>query len=89
VRQSNHIFIDLPKIKPELEKWVNDRSKQWSANAVSFTTTFIKDGLQGRCITRDLKWGTPVPLERMKEKVFYVWFDAPIGYISITAGYTD
>jgi methionyl-tRNA synthetase len=43
--------------------------------------------LHGRCITRDLKWGTPVPLEEYKNKVFYVWFDAPIGYISITGNY--
>jgi methionyl-tRNA synthetase len=49
----------------------------------------IKGGLLGRCITRDLKWGTPVPLEEYKDKVFYVWFDAPIGYISITMCYTD
>lgn len=49
----------------------------------------LKGGLQGRCITRDLKWGTPVPLEAFSDKVFYVWFDAPIGYISITALYTE
>ena len=47
----------------------------------------MKEGLRGRCITRDLKWGTPVPLEEFKNKVFYVWFDAPIGYISITGNY--
>ena len=46
-------------------------------------------GLKPRCITRDLKWGTQVPLEKYKHKVFYVWFDAPIGYISITANYTS
>lgn len=88
VRQSKHIFIDLPKISGDLEAWVADRSKQWSSNAVSFTNTMLKGGLIGRCITRDLKWGTAVPLEEYKNKVFYVWFDAPIGYISITAGYT-
>ena len=48
----------------------------------------MRDGLKNRCITRDLKWGTPVPMEGYEDKVFYVWFDAPIGYISITAGYT-
>ena len=47
----------------------------------------MKEGLHGRCITRDLKWGTPVPHEDYKDKVFYVWFDAPIGYISITGNY--
>ena len=79
----------MPKIQPELEKWVEKQSLNWSSNSVSFTNTMLKVGLQGRCITRDLKWGTPVPLEAYKDKVFYVWFDAPIGYISITANYTD
>ncbi len=46
-------------------------------------------GLQPRCITRDLKWGTPVPKEGFKDKVFYVWFDAPIGYVSMTMRYTE
>lgn len=49
----------------------------------------MRDGLKFRCITRDLKWGTPVPLPGYENKVFYVWFDAPIGYISITANYTN
>ena len=49
----------------------------------------MRDGLKVRCITRDLQWGTPVPAEGYEDKVFYVWFDAPIGYISITANYTD
>jgi len=89
IRESKHIFIDLPKIQGDLETWVKDRSQQWSANAVSFTNTFLKGGLIGRCITRDLKWGTKIPLEGYEEKVFYVWFDAPIGYISITANYTE
>ena len=46
-------------------------------------------GLKERCITRDLKWGVPVPLEGFKNKVFYVWFDAPIGYLSITANFVN
>ena len=53
------------------------------------TKAWMRDGLKVRCITRDLRWGTPVPAEGYEEKVFYVWFDAPIGYISITANYTD
>lgn len=52
------------------------------------TAAWMRDGLKQRCITRDLKWGIPVPLEGYQDKVFYVWFDAPIGYISITANYT-
>lgn len=53
------------------------------------TNAWMRDGLKLRCITRDLKWGTPVPRAGYEDKVFYVWFDAPIGYISITANYTQ
>ena len=52
------------------------------------TNGWMKGGLQQRAITRDLRWGTPVPERGYEKKVFYVWFDAPIGYISITANYT-
>jgi len=58
-----------------------------SYNATFFTNNLLKEGLHGRCITRDLKWGTAVPHPDYKDKVFYVWFDAPIGYISITGNY--
>jgi methionyl-tRNA synthetase len=61
---------------------------KWSANTIMMTDAWLDQGLKKRCITRDLKWGTPVPLDGFRDKVFYVWFDAPIGYISITAGYT-
>lgn len=89
VKQSKHLFIDLPKITSDLTEWVNKVKSNWSQNAVSFTDTLLNGGLIDRCITRDLKWGTAVPLEEYSEKVFYVWFDAPIGYISITGNYTD
>jgi methionyl-tRNA synthetase len=51
----------------------------WSANSQHITKGWLQEGLKPRCITRDLKWGTPVPLEGFTDKVFYVWFDAPIG----------
>ena len=89
IKQTEHIFIDLPKIQPDLEKYVTKVSPNWSDNARTFTRAFLDGGLQGRMITRDLKWGTPVPLKKYSHKVFYVWFDAPIGYISITACYDD
>eukprot|EP00761_Pharyngomonas_kirbyi_P012980 gb/GECH01013007.1/.p1 GENE.gb/GECH01013007.1/~~gb/GECH01013007.1/.p1 ORF type:complete len:775 (+),score=156.05 gb/GECH01013007.1/:1-2325(+) len=85
VRHPEHIFIDLPELKDKLEDFVDHQSEKWSSHALQMTRGWLRDGLQRRCITRDLKWGTPVPLERYKDKVFYVWFDAPIGYISITA----
>ena len=60
----------------------------WSTNSLNITRAWMAEGLKPRCITRDLKWGTPVPVPGMENKVFYVWFDAPIGYLSITANYT-
>lgn len=56
---------------------------------VQVTNSWMRDGLKVRCITRDLKWGTAVPRPGYEDKVFYVWFDAPIGYISITANYVS
>ncbi|KAI7902765.1 tRNA synthetases class I (M)-domain-containing protein [Cokeromyces recurvatus] len=90
-RESNHLFLDLGKLQPEIEKAFKKSSTEgkWSANGINITQSWLKEGLKPRCITRDLKWGTPVPLEGYENKVFYVWFDAPIGYPSITANYTD
>eukprot|EP01080_Neovahlkampfia_damariscottae_P000102 gene102-4351_t len=90
-KTTNHIFLNLPKLEKQIEEWKNEsiKSNGWTNIAIDITESWIKDGLKQRCITRDLKWGTPVPLESHKEKVFYVWFDAPIGYVSITANYTN
>jgi len=91
VRGSKHLYLDLPKLKDRLWSFVEDSQKKgrWTGNASSETDSWInKRGLLPRCITRDLKWGTPVPEKGYEDKVFYVWFDAPIGYISITATYT-
>jgi len=91
LRKSEHLFLDLPALLPELKKWIDKASKEgfWSFNTIKATESWIKSGLKPRCITRDLKWGVKVPLEEYKDKVFYVWFDAPIGYISITANYVE
>jgi len=89
VRTSSHLFLDLPKLENRLHNWLEVSSEKWSNNAKIIAKSWLKGGLQPRCITRDLKWGTPVPLDGFKDKVFYVWFDAPIGYISITAQYTE
>ncbi|GES85444.1 methionyl-tRNA synthetase [Rhizophagus clarus] len=90
MRESKHMFLDLATLQKTVEDWVIKTSVEgkWSTNSKTITHSWLKEGLKPRCITRDLKWGTPVPLEEMKEKVFYVWFDAPIGYLSITANYT-
>ncbi|EDR25712.1 methionine-tRNA synthetase, putative [Entamoeba dispar SAW760] len=89
-RSSEHLFIDLPKLQDKLGNWANETMSkyEWPNNCACATKTWLNN-LKGRCITRDLKWGTKVPLEGFENKVFYVWFDAPIGYLSITANYTD
>uniref|UniRef100_A0A8C3HW67 Methionine--tRNA ligase, cytoplasmic n=1 Tax=Chrysemys picta bellii TaxID=8478 RepID=A0A8C3HW67_CHRPI len=91
VKSSQHLFLDLPKLEGLLDKWLEQSwaTGDWTANSRFITRSWIRDGLKPRCITRDLKWGTPVPLDGFRDKVFYVWFDAPIGYLSITANYTD
>lgn len=91
IRTSKHLFLNLPKLETQLEQWLEKSTSRgdWTANAKQITRSWLRDGLKPRCITRDLQWGTPVPHPDFKEKVFYVWFDAPIGYLSITANYTD
>jgi methionyl-tRNA synthetase len=86
LEETKHLYIDLPRIKDRLEKWIAEASEKgfWANNAVQMTQAWIRDGLRERAITRDLKWGIPVPKPGYEKKVFYVWFDAPIGYISIT-----
>lgn len=90
IRDTNHLFLELPLLKDKLEEYISKMSEagSWSQNAIQITSTWLKEGLRPRCITRDLKWGVPVPHEKFSDKVFYVWFDAPIGYVSITACYT-
>lgn len=90
IRDTNHLFLELPLLKDKLEEYITKMSEagSWSQNAIQITSTWLKEGLRPRCITRDLKWGVPVPHEKFSDKVFYVWFDAPIGYVSITACYT-
>ncbi|CAN4107138.1 unnamed protein product [Withania somnifera] len=90
IRDTDHLFLELPLLKDKLEAYINNMSLSggWSQNAIYTTHAWLREGLKSRCITRDLKWGVPVPHEKYKDKVFYVWFDAPIGYVSITSCYT-
>ncbi|KAB0804650.1 hypothetical protein PPYR_01620 [Photinus pyralis] len=89
VKNSDQFFLDLPKIEPLLYHWMKNSSPGWSNNASVIAQSWVREGLKPRCITRDLKWGVPVPLDGYRDKVFYVWFDAPIGYVSITKRYTE
>ncbi|MBP3431444.1 MAG: methionine--tRNA ligase [Clostridia bacterium] len=83
-KSTKHIYISLDKLQPELQAWVESKKDVWRPHVYSMTNKWFKEGLQPRCITRDIPWGIKVPLEGFEDKVFYVWFDAPIGYISIT-----
>ena len=85
VRKTKHLYLKLSKLSDKVRDWVNTR--KWNKLTVGIANKWLDEGLEDRCITRDLKWGIPVPADifpDMKDKVFYVWFDAPIGYISIT-----
>ncbi|UGQ17376.1 methionine--tRNA ligase [Borrelia sp. RT1S] len=86
LKKTKHCYLNLPKINDELKNWIqiSSQNANWNTNAVSMTNAFLRDGLKERAITRDLKWGIPVPKKGYENKVFYVWFDAPIGYVSIT-----
>ncbi|EDW72463.1 uncharacterized protein Dwil_GK20695 [Drosophila willistoni] len=88
LRSSDQLFIDLPKAEPKLREWVDKADNGWTHNARVITRAWLREGLKPRCITRDLKWGIPVPHAGFEKKVFYVWFDAPFGYVSMTKRYT-
>lgn len=104
LKKTLHFFLNLPKLEPEITKWVQQQD-QWSDVVRGIAKKWLQEGLRPRCITRDLKWGIKVPLDWVRahesphsrsevtdadaEKVFYVWFDAPNGYISITADWAE
>lgn len=90
-KDTTHIFFRLDKLQPEIDAFFRESSTNgaWSSNGIEITAAWLKQGLQARSITRDMKWGTAVPLPGYQEKVIYPWFDACIGYVSITANYTD
>lgn len=83
-KNTKNIYISLDKLQNKLQKWVESKQDVWRPHVYSMTNKWFKEGLKPRCITRDIPWGIKVPLQGFENKVFYVWFDAPIGYISIT-----
>ena len=89
VRETKHLFLNLPKIEEKLVEWLKTKEAFWPDVAYSIAKKWVKEGLQPRCITRDLKWGFPVNKAGFENKVFYVWFDAPIGYIGISKQWAD
>lgn len=89
VRQTKHWYLKLQDFEGDLVKWI-ESNKNWKNNVRKFVLGWIKtEGLHERAITRDIAWGVPVPLEEAKDKVLYVWFDAPIGYISSTIEWAE
>lgn len=84
LRETMHWYLPLDKYEPWLKKWILEDHKEWKTNVYGQCKSWIDQGLQPRAVSRDLDWGVPVPVEGAKGKVLYVWFDAPIGYISAT-----
>ena len=84
MKQTKHWYLPLGKYEPWLREWILEGHKEWRANVYGQCKSWLDLGLQPRAVTRDLDWGIPVPLDEAKGKVLYVWFDAPIGYISNT-----
>lgn len=83
IRQSKHLFLKLGSLSDRVQSWVNNHP-DWPLLTKSIALKWLNEGLQSRGITRDLSWGIPVPRPGFENKVFYVWFDAPIGYLAAT-----
>ena len=84
LKETKHWYIPLDQYEDWLREWIIDGHPEWRANVYGQCKSWIEGGLLPRAVTRDLDWGVPVPLEEAEGKVLYVWFDAPIGYISAT-----
>ena len=84
LRETKHWFLPLDRYEEFLRKWLLDGHKEWKSNVYGQCKSWLDLGLQPRAVSRDLDWGIPVPVEGADGKVLYVWFDAPIGYISAT-----
>ncbi len=88
-RHTKHWYLPLDQYQPWLEKWILQDHKEWRPNVYGQCKSWLDGGLKPRAVTRDLNWGIPVPIEGAEGKVLYVWFDAPIGYISNTKELCD
>ena len=88
-RTTKHWYLPLDDYQPWLEQWILQEHKEWRPNVYGQCKSWLDSGLRPRAVTRDLDWGIPVPVEGAEGKVLYVWFDAPIGYISNTKELCD
>ena len=84
MRDTLHWYLPLDKYEPWIKKWILEEHPEWKTNVVGQCKSWFDQGLQPRAVSRDLDWGVPVPVEGAEGKVIYVWFEAPIGYISAT-----
>jgi methionyl-tRNA synthetase len=84
LKETKHWYLPLDQYEGWLKEWILEGHKEWKPNVYGQCKSWIDSGLQPRAVTRDLSWGVPVPVEGAEGKVLYVWFDAPIGYISAT-----
>lgn len=84
LRKTKHWYLPLDKHQAWLEPWITEQHREWRSNVMGQCKSWFDMGLQPRAVSRDLDWGIPVPVEGAEGKVLYVWFDAPIGYISNT-----
>ncbi len=84
LKETKHWYLPLNEYEPWLKEWILEGHKEWKPNVYGQVKSWIDGGLHPRAVTRDLNWGVPVPVEGAEGKVLYVWFDAPIGYISAT-----
>ena len=84
MKETKHWFLPLDQYEPWLREWILESHKEWKPNVYGQCKSWIDGGLNARAVTRDLDWGVPVPIKEATGKVLYVWFDAPIGYISNT-----
>ena len=88
MRETKHWYLPLDKHEQMLREWILEGHKEWKSNVYGQCKSWLDGGLQPRAVSRDLDWGIPVPVEGAEGKVLYVWFDAPIGYISATKDLT-
>jgi methionyl-tRNA synthetase len=84
LKDTLHWYLPLDKYEPWLKKWILEEHTEWKSNVYGQCKSWLDQGLQPRAVSRDLEWGVPVPVKGAEGKVLYVWFDAPIGYISAT-----
>lgn len=84
LKKTKHWYLPLDQHEPFLREWILEQHKEWKSNVYGQCRSWLDGGLQPRAVSRDLDWGIPVPVEGAEGKVLYVWFDAPIGYISNT-----